>query len=91
MSSYNARRAPNVSQYLAGLNLPAQDITQTDFSLDSNFDDLATLDFFDIDGAVQFGQPQFQPETQDNAKPGMCITNRHRYPMTLHVKEERLC
>lgn len=57
MSSYNARKAPNVSAYLANLNtIPSphdqQHAAQADFDFnDGNLDLFANTDFFDFDGS----------------------------------------
>lgn len=59
MSNYNARRAPNVSQYLANLNqIPSQqEISPTDLTLGDDLDFLANAEFFDFDQNVP--QPNF--------------------------------
>ena len=61
--NFNARRAPNVSQYLANLNtIPsAQELAaQNDIPFnDSDLDFLAQTEFFDFD---QFNHHAVQPE-----------------------------
>ncbi|EME83882.1 uncharacterized protein MYCFIDRAFT_214535 [Pseudocercospora fijiensis CIRAD86] len=73
MSSYNARRAPNVSQYVAGLNqpAPAPEIPQFD-DFDPPFDTLANLEFFDLDAAAAFPNPDptFPHDAHLDAKNG---------------------
>lgn len=65
--NFTGRTAPNVSQYLQGLNeLPAPGHIQNDFTFDDAFD-IANVDFLDLD-AAGFGDPtSFEP---DNAKDG---------------------
>jgi hypothetical protein len=78
MSSYNSRRAPNVSQYLAGLNMLPEQLPQNDLTFDDSFDALATLDFFDLDSAgTAFNPPPFPADSadQNNAKTGKSMTN----------------
>lgn len=75
MSNYNARRAPNVSAYLANLNtIPSQheQATQQDFDFnDGNLDLFANTDFFDFDNTFPpeldlgaHAQPQSQSQSQ---------------------------
>lgn len=72
MSSYNGRRAPNVSQYVAGLNQPAPEMPQFD-DFETNFDSLANLEFFDLDAAAGFPNsgPTFPQDAHIDAKNGM--------------------
>ncbi|EMF08423.1 uncharacterized protein SEPMUDRAFT_152092 [Sphaerulina musiva SO2202] len=65
--NFTGRTAPNVSQYLQGLNeLPAPGHIQNDFTFDDAFD-IANVDFLDLD-AAGFGDPtSFEP---DNTKDG---------------------
>lgn len=67
--NFTGRTAPNVSQYLQGLNeLPAPGHIQNDFTFDDAFD-IANVDFLDLD-AAGFGDPtSFEP---DNTKDGEC-------------------
>ncbi|KAF7192895.1 Regulatory protein cys-3 [Pseudocercospora fuligena] len=71
MSNYNGRRAPNVSQYVAGLNQPAPEMPQFD-DFETNFDSLANLEFFDLDAAAGFPNPgpTFPQDAHIDAKNG---------------------
>lgn len=72
MSNYNARRAPNVSQYVADLNQPAPDLSQFEEFDSAPFDSLASLEFFDLDAATGFPGPAFPHDEQHaGAKIGM--------------------
>lgn len=75
--NFTGRRAPNVSQYLHGLNeLPQPGQNNNDFQFDDAFD-LANVDFLDLDAVSNFPPPP--TFDQDNAaKNGESITNRHR-------------
>jgi len=74
MSSYNARRAPNVSRYLANLNTSPQDITAQQAPLglvDDSLDFLTNTEFFDFDqfnpaAAAAFGQQGVQNDAFAN-------------------------
>lgn len=76
MSNYNARRAPNVSQYLANLNqIPSQpEISPQDLSLGDDLDFLANAEFFDFDQNVQapnfaqFAEPTNHPADAKNGR-----------------------
>lgn len=78
MSNFTARRAPNVSQYLANLNTvpSAQELNasaQNDFPLgDDGLDFLTNAEFFDFDtfnggevGGIQQMGPHPQPQGQE--------------------------
>jgi hypothetical protein len=72
MSNFTARRAPNVSAYLANLNtIPSHDeqAAQNDFGLDDgNLEFLTGAEFFDFDlsapAPVDFAQHAPQPQPQ---------------------------
>jgi len=85
MSNYNARRAPNVSQYLANLNAvpTAQDLAaQNDFTVDTEgLDFLTTAEFFDFDNdnfdpAGDFGAAAPAKEAPQSAGPNGTWTSR---------------
>lgn len=77
MSSFNARRAPNVSAYLANLNtIPSHEdqSAQNDFTLDDgNLEFLTGAEFFDFDlsapAPVDFTQHAPQPQQQQQQQP----------------------
>ncbi|KAI5360061.1 Putative basic-leucine zipper domain-containing protein [Septoria linicola] len=62
--NFTARRAPNVSQYLQGLNELPQPGQNNDFQFDDAFD-LAHVDFLDLDAVSSFPPPP--TFDQDNA------------------------
>ena len=79
MASFNARRAPNVSQYIANLNTvpSAQDLAaQSDISLnDGDLEFLTNTEFFDFDSfnpTVDFSQAPV-PEVPSR-KPSVGLT-----------------
>ncbi|CAK1362561.1 unnamed protein product [Cercospora beticola] len=65
--NFTGRRAPNVSQYLQGLNevpQPGQNM-QNDFPFDDAFD-IANVDFLDLDAVNAFpGQPTFEQDAKN--------------------------
>ena len=65
--NFAGRRAPNVSQYLQGLNevpQPGQNM-QNDFPFDDAFD-IANVDFLDLDAVNAFpGQPTFEQDAKN--------------------------
>lgn len=73
MANYNGRRAPNVSQYIAGLNsIPSQaDLAaQNDFP---DFEDSLAMftntEFYELPGLQDFSAPQ-QPQQQQGQNVG---------------------
>lgn len=85
MSSYNARRAPNVSQYLANLNtIPsaAHDVT-ADLSIpDADLDFLTNAEFFDFDSFQDLHGPS--PQAEKKAGPlrsGMALAPNATSPL----------
>jgi len=85
MSNFTARRAPNVSQYLANLNtIPSQQdaAAQNDFELnDEGLDFLTNTEFFDFDATnfgagapgLGFDQPQ-QPQQPQGKQNGLVMS-----------------
>jgi hypothetical protein len=79
MSNFTARRAPNVSAYLANLNtIPSHEdqAAQNDFGLDDgNLEFLTGAEFFDFDlsapAPVDFAQHAPQPQQQPQDSVGM--------------------
>jgi len=49
MTSYSGRRAPNVSQYIANLNIPQENSPTEDLLATDDLNLFATTDFFDFD------------------------------------------
>jgi hypothetical protein len=77
MGSYNAaRKAPNVSQYLANLNAvpsPHDVATQQDenFGLDDDLAQFTNAEFLDFDAGADFldqGMPEFDPNQSQHSR-----------------------
>jgi hypothetical protein len=89
MSNFTARRAPNVSAYLANLNtIPSHEAqaAQNDFSLDDgNLEFLTGAEFFDFDlsapAPVDFAQHAPQPRQQQPSQTSVDMNGKatHMY------------
>lgn len=81
MDGYKARKAPNVSRYLANLNaLPsAHDLAtqQDEFNIEDELAQFTNTEFldFDAEGLMEHPMPEYDPSREDKARREIAAAN----------------